>query len=229
RGDIVITMDGDMQNDPHDIPGLIGKLDSGFGLVSGWRKKRKDAFLFRVLPSKLANRLISVVLKVPLHDYGCTLKAYRRTVIKDMKLYGETHRFIPAIASWKGARITELEVNHRPRKHGKTKYGLNRTVRVLLDLLLIAFLSEYSTKPIRFFGGLGIISGTLGFFSLLGVIYMKLVNHVDMTGNPLLILCVLFFLVSAQLVSMGFLGEINIRTYYESQNKKTYHINEIIE
>ena len=227
-GDIVITMDGDMQNDPRDIPALIEKLDSGFDLVSGWRRKRKDAFLRRVVPSRLANWLISVTLKVPLHDYGCTLKAYKRDVIKNLRLYGEMHRFIPAIACWKGARITELEVNHRPRQYGKTGYGLNRTIKVLLDLLLIAFLSEYSTKPIRFFGGMGIISGSLGFLSFLLVVYMKLVKHTDMSGNPLLILCVLFFLVSVQLISMGFLGEINIRTYYESQNKTIYHIRDIL-
>jgi glycosyltransferase involved in cell wall biosynthesis len=229
KGDIVITMDGDLQNDPHDISMLVEKLNSGFDVVSGWRRKRKDPFLQRVLPSKLGNWLISFALRVSLHDYGCTLKAYKRDVIKNVRLYGEMHRFIPAIASWNGAKIAELEVNHRPRKHGKTKYGLNRTLKVLLDLPLIVFLSEYSTKPIRFFGGLGLISCGLGFLTFLLVVYMKLVNRVDMTGNPLLILCVLFFLVSAQLISMGFLGEINIRTYYESQDKKTYHIREVIE
>jgi len=229
KGDIVITMDGDLQNDPRDIPALIERLESGFDLVSGWRNKRKDAFLLRVLPSKLANRLISRVLKVSLHDYCSTLKAYRRDVIKDMRLYGEMHRFIPAIADWKGAKISEMKVNHRPRKYGKTKYGLNRTIRVALDMLLIGFLSEYSTKPIQFFGKLGIVSSAFGFLSFLLVLFMKLANNTDMTGNPLLTLCVLFFLVSVQLISLGFLGEINIRTYYETQNKKTYHIREIIE
>ncbi len=229
KGDIVITMDGDMQNDPHDIPRLIEKLNSGYDLISGWRKKRKDSLLLRVLPSKIANRMISAVLKVPLHDYGCTLKAYRRGAIKDIRLYGEMHRFIPAIASWQGAKIAELEVNHRPRKYGKTKYGLNRTVKVLLDLLLLSFLSEYSTNPVRFFGGLGLISAGVGSLAFLVMILMKLFGHVDMTGNPLLILSVLFFLVSVQLILMGFLGEINIRTYYESQNKKTYYIREILE
>lgn len=227
-GEVIITMDGDLQNDPADIPKLLDKLDSGFDLVSGWRKKRKDSFLLRVLPSKLANGLISAVLKVHLHDYGCTLKAYKRNVITGMKLYGEMHRFIPAIADWKGAKITEIEVNHRPRRWGKTKYGISRTIKVVLDLLLIVFLSEYSTKPIRFFGGLGLASGSLGIISFLAVIYMKLFGGTDMTGNPLLILSVLFFLVSVQLISMGFLGEINIRTYYESQDKKTYHVKEII-
>ncbi|MFH1665096.1 MAG: glycosyltransferase family 2 protein [Candidatus Omnitrophota bacterium] len=229
KGEIVVTMDGDLQNDPKDIPGLIDKLNSGYDLVSGWRKKRKDAFLLRILPSRAANRLISFILKTPLHDYGCAIKAYRKNVIKNMRLYGEMHRFIPAIANWRGAKIAEVEVTHRPRQHGKAKYGINRTSKVLLDLLLVAFLSEYSTKPIRFFGGMGIITGTLGFISFLFVAYMKLANKIDMTGNPLLILGVLFSLVSIQLISMGFLGEINIRIYYESQDKKTYHIREIIE
>lgn len=227
-GDIIITMDGDLQNDPHDIPKLLEKLEENFDLVNGWRKKRKDAFLLRVLPSRIANSIISAVLKVRLHDYGCTLKAYKRSVITGMKLYGEMHRFIPAIADWRGARISELEVNHRARKWGKTKYGISRAVKVLLDLLLVGFLSEYSTKPIRFFGGLGLASGMLGALSFLIVLFMKIVSGVDMTGNPFLILSVLFFLVSVQLISMGFLGEINIRTYYESQNKKTYHVKEII-
>ena len=229
KGDIVVTMDGDLQNDPADIPQLAETLGDRYDLVSGWRKSRKDNFLLRVLPSKIANWIISSVLKVRLHDYGCTLKAYKRTVIKNMRLYGEMHRFIPAIASWNGAKITELEVNHRPRKAGKTKYGINRTIKIMLDLPLIVFLSEYRTKPIRFFGGIGLISGLLGIFTFFVVVFMKVVNHRDMTGNPLLVLCVLFVLVSVQLISMGFLGEINIRTYYESQDKKTYHLNEIIE
>ena len=228
-GSVIITMDGDLQNDPHDIPRLLEEINSGYDLVSGWRKKRKDAFLLRIIPSRIANFLISSALKVHLHDYGCTLKAYRREVITGMRLYGEMHRFIPAIADWRGAKIAEIEVSHRSRKWGKTKYGISRTFKVFLDLLLIVFLSEYSTKPIRFFGGLGLASGALGILSFFLVIYMKLAGGVDMTGNPLLILSVLFFLVSVQLISMGFLGEINIRTYYESQNKKTYHVKEIIE
>lgn len=228
-GNFVVTLDGDLQNDPKDIPGLIEKLETGSDLVCGWRKKRKDPFFFKVLPSKLANWLIAKALKLKLHDFGCTLKAYKKDVIKNMRLYGEMHRFIPAIASWEGAIITEVPVNHRARKYGKTKYGLNRTIRVMLDLLLMAFLSEYSTKPLRFFGGLGVMTSLLGFFSFFLVLYMKIVNHMDMTGNPLFILCVLFMLVSTQLFSLGFIGELNIRTYYESQDKKTYHIRKIIE
>lgn len=228
QGEIIITMDGDMQNDPHDIPALLSKLEEGNDLVSGWRRDRKDPFLTRILPSKTANWLISKLLKTSLHDYGCTLKAYRREVVKDLKLYGEMHRFIPAIASWKGARITELEVNHRPRTLGKTKYGLNRTVNVLLDLMLVSFLSEYSTKPIRFFGGLGLLSAAFGFVSMFAVILMKVFTQHNMVRNPLLIMSVLFFMVSIQMLSLGFLSEINIRTYYESQNKNIYHIREIL-
>jgi glycosyltransferase involved in cell wall biosynthesis len=224
KGNIVITMDGDLQNDPHDIPKLLEKIEEGNDMVCGWRKKRKDNFLIRTLPSKIANRLINALLKTPLHDYGCTLKAYKLEILKDLKLYGEMHRFIPAIASWNGAKIAELEVNHRARRFGKTKYGLNRIIRVLLDLLLLTFLSEYSTKPIRFFGGLSILSAIAGSMSFILLVYMKLALNIDMTGNPFLIMCALFFLVSVQFLSMGFLGEINIRTYYESQDKKTYFI-----
>jgi len=229
NGDVIITMDGDMQNDPRDIPLLLTEMNEGFDLVRGRRKKRKDNFILRTLPSAAANRLISAVLKTYLHDYGCTLKAYRRDIIKNLQLYGEMHRFIPAIANMRGARITEVEVNHRPREHGKTKYGINRTVRVFLDLILMAFLSEYGTKPIRFFGGVGLLSSLLGVLSLFFLALMKITKGIDMTGNPLLILSALFFLVSIQLISLGFLGEINIRTYYESQNKKTYNVREIIE
>ena len=227
-GEVVITMDGDLQNDPQDIPHLLEKLDSGFDVVSGWRKKRKDSFLTRVLPSRIANSIISSVLKVKLHDFGCTLKAYRRSALKDIRLYGEMHRFIPAIADWNGAKITEIEVSHRKRKCGKSKYSLARTASVLLDLFLVVFLSEYRTKPIRFFGGISIYSFIFGTLTFLAVLYMKIARGTDMTGNPLLILCVLFYLVGIQLIALGFLSEINIRTYYESQDKKTYHIKEVI-
>ncbi len=228
KGAYIITMDGDLQNDPKDIPTMITKLENNYDLVCGWRKNRKDNYLLRIAPSILANKLISLVLKTRIHDYGCTLKAYKNDVVKNMSLYGEMHRFIPAIAAWNGARICELPVNHRLREHEKSKYGFNRVTRVSLDLLLMVFLSEYRTKPIRFFGGLGIMSCLLSFVSLFILVFMKVVRGVDMTGNPLLILCVLFLLVSVQFLSMGFLGEINIRTYYESQNKKTYHIKEVI-
>jgi glycosyltransferase involved in cell wall biosynthesis len=229
KGNIIITLDGDLQNDPNDIPLLLDKIYSGYDMVCGWRNKRKDALILRILPSIIANRLINIVLKTQLHDYGCTLKAYKNNIVKNLHLYGEMHRFIPAIALWSGATICEIPVNHRPRIHGKTKYGINRIIRVLLDLMLVGFLSEYSTKPIRFFGGLSVIINLFAFLSLAIVILSKIFRNEDMTGNPLLILSVLFFLVGIQLLSMGFLGEINIRTYYESQNKKTYHIKEIIQ
>lgn len=227
EGEVVITMDGDLQNDPHDIPRLLEEVDKGFDIVNGWRRKRKDSFL-RVILSKMASRLISKVLGLNLHDYGCTLKAYKKKVVKDLDLYGDMHRLIPAIANSSGANISEIEVNHRPRQHEQSKYGLNRIIQVSLDLLLLSFLSEYHTKPIRFFGGMGIISFLLGLLSCIVLIYMKTFYAIDMTGNPLLILAVLFVLVSIQLISIGFVSEINIRTYYESQNKKIYSIKEII-
>ncbi|MCK5082122.1 MAG: glycosyltransferase family 2 protein [Candidatus Omnitrophica bacterium] len=227
EGGIVITMDGDLQNDPHDIPRFLEEINKGFDIVSGWRKKRKDFFL-RVILSRIASCLISKILGLKLHDYGCTLKAYQKKVIKDINLYGDMHRFIPAVASSSGAKIAEIEVNHRPRKYEQSKYNLNRIIKVSLDLLLLAFLSEYHTKPIRFFGGLGIISFLLGTFSIIALIYMKVFSGIDMTGNPLIILATLFILVSMQFISIGFVSEINIRTYYESQNKKIYSIKEII-
>ncbi len=227
EGDIVITMDGDLQNDPHDIPRLLGEINKGFDIVSGWRRKRKD-FFPRVALSKVASYLISNMLGLKLHDYGCTLKAYQKKIVKDINLYGDMHRFIPAVANSSGAKITEIEVNHRPRRYEKSKYSLNRITKVFLDLLLLSFLSEYHTKPIRFFGGLGLISFLLGLFSVMALIYMKVASGVDMTGNPLIILATLFILVSMQFISIGLVSEINIRTYYESQNKKTYSIKEII-
>jgi len=225
-GKIIVTMDGDSQNDPHDIPALLREIEKGYHVVSGWRRKRKDPIM-RVMFSRLANRLISLMLGLKLHDYGCTLKALRRDTAKNIKLYGEMHRFIPAVASWNGAKIKEIEVNHRPRKHKKSKYGLNRIIRVFLDLLVMIFLSGYSTKPIRFFGGLSIMSFLLGALSLAALVAMKLFGGVDMTGNPFIILSVLFFLVSVQLVSIGLIGEINIRTYYESQGKTIYNIKHV--
>lgn len=227
EGQIIITMDGDLQSDPHDIPKLLEEIDKSYDIVSGWRKRRKDPIL-RVIPSRFANWLISILLGLKLNDYGCTLKAYRRDIVKNMNLYGEMHRFIPAVASWNGAKIKEIEVNHRPRKYGKSKYGFNRVIRVLLDLIVMAFLSEYQTKPIRFFGGLAIINFLLAILSFIGLIGMKIFRGADMTGNPLIILVVLFLLVGVQLISIGLISEINIRTYFESQNKKIYHIKEII-
>ncbi|MCK5013979.1 MAG: glycosyltransferase family 2 protein [Candidatus Omnitrophica bacterium] len=227
EGEIVVTMDGDLQNNPKDIPKLLEKINEGFDVVSGWRRKRKDFFL-RVMLSRVASYLISGMLGLKLHDYGCTLKAYQKKIVKDINLYGDMHRFIPAVAHATGARITEIEVNHRPRKYEQSKYSLNRIIKVSLDLLLLAFLSEYHTKPIRFFGGLGLISFLLGIVSVIVLIYMKVISGIDMTGNPLIILATLFILVSMQFISIGLVSEINIRTYYESQNKKIYSIKEVI-
>jgi glycosyltransferase involved in cell wall biosynthesis len=227
EGEIVITMDGDLQNDPHDIPKLLEEISKGYDIVNGWRRKRKDPFL-RVLLSRMASLLISKVLGLKLHDYGCTLKAYQRKIVKDLALYGDMHRLIPAVANSNGASISEIEVNHRRRKFERSKYGLNRIIQVSLDLLLLSFLSEYHTKPIRFFGGLGIISFLLGILSGIILIYMKVFLGMDMTGNPVLTLVVLFILVSMQFISIGFVSEINIRTYYESQNKRIYSVKEII-
>ncbi len=227
EGEIIITMDADLQNDPHDIPLLLKEMDKGFDIVSGWRKKRRDPVL-RVLLSGFANRLISILLGLKLHDYGCTLKAFRKRIVKNLNLYGEMHRFIPAVASWTGAKIKEIEVSHRRRKGGRSKYGLNRIIRVFLDLLVMVFFAEYRTKPIRFFGGLAVISFLLGIFSFMALVYMKVSKGIDMTGNPFIILTTLFLLVSIQLISIGLISEINIRTYYESQNKKIYRIKELI-
>jgi glycosyltransferase involved in cell wall biosynthesis len=227
EGDIIITMDGDLQNDPHDIPRLLEEINKGFDIISGWRKRRKDFFL-RVFISRAANFLISKLLGLKLRDYGCTLKVFRKEIVKQINLYGEMHRFIPAVASWSGVRVGEIAVNHRYRKAGKTKYGYDRIMKVFLDLLTMIFLSEYRTKPIRFFGGLAMWSFLLGAFSFVALCYMKIAKNIDITGNPLMILTALFFLVGFQFISIGFIAEINIRTYYESQKKTIYHIKDVI-
>ena len=229
RGEIVVLMDGDMQNDPHDIPRLLEQLDAGYDVASGWRKDRKDD-TSRVLPSKIANWIIARVTRVPLNDFGCTLKAYRREVIQDMKLYGEMHRFIPVYASWVGARITELPVNHRRRVFGRSKYSLSRTLRVLLDLITVKLLGSYSTKPIYFFGfaafglwALAIVCGAI-------VIIQKLLPPYPYAhNNPLLLLAVFLGIVGVQFILMGLLAELSIRTYHESQGKAVYVVREVIE
>ncbi|HLB75126.1 MAG TPA: glycosyltransferase family 2 protein [Sedimentisphaerales bacterium] len=229
RGEIVIAIDADLQNDPADIPKMIDKLNEGFDVVSGWRKKRHDKFVTRRIPSKIANWLISRITGVRLHDYGCTLKAYRKEVLDATNLYGEMHRFIPAHASWSGARIAEMVVNHRPRVAGRPKYGLARTWKVVLDLITVKFLGSYSTKPIYIFGGLGLMS-TLGavVFGLI-VVYQKLARGTDMSGNPLLILTAVLMISTIQLILMGLLAELLVRIYHESQNRPTYVIKEILE
>ena len=228
RGDYVITLDADLQNDPRDIKKMLElAVREGYEIVSGWRRDRKDDLITRKVPSIIANRLISKLTAVHLHDYGCTLKVYKREVVKNLHLYGETHRFIPALASWMGVKVTEIQVNHRPRKYGRSKYGLGRIFTVILDLINVKFLISYSTRPIQVFGGLGLISLAGGSISFAGLLFMKLVQGTDMTGNPLLFLTILFILVAVQLITMGLLGEINIRTYHETQGKPIYTIAEI--
>jgi glycosyltransferase involved in cell wall biosynthesis len=227
RGDIVVTMDGDLQNDPADISKLL-ELIKDHDLVSGWRKKRKDPFFSRRLPSLMANWLISRVTGVKLHDYGCSLKAYRRDVIKNLKLYGEMHRFIPAVASWYGVRVAEAEVAHHPRLKGRSKYGISRTLKVVLDLITVKFLQSFSTKPIQFFGPIGVMCGFLGFLILLYLTFDKIFLGHQIGGRPLLLLGALMIIVGIQLIGMGLLGEMLVRVYHESQRKPTYVIKKIL-
>lgn len=228
KGDTLVFIDADLQNDPADIPRLVAKLRDGYDVVSGWRVRRHDSALSRKLPSRLANWLISRVTGVELSDYGCTLKAYRREVISSFRLYGEMHRFIPAYAAWSGAKITEMPVNHRPRILGRSKYGLSRTWKVLLDLLTVKFLSGYATKPIYLFGSAGVMSMSLGILAGAVVIYQKLVDEVWAHRNPVLLLAVFLFVIGTQFVMMGLLAELIMRTYHESQDKPTYVLREIV-
>jgi len=229
RGAVVILMDGDGQNDPADIPALLRKLDDGNDLVAGWRYNRQDPFLNRRLPSMIANRLISFTTHVKLHDYGCTLKAMRQEVSKNLRLYGEMHRFIPAIAYERGARIAELKVNHRPRLRGKSKYGITRTLRVVLDLLTVKFLSSYSTRPSHVFGPIGLGSGFLGFIIGLYLTAQKVFYGQDIGARPLLLLGILLIFIGFQFVTMGLLGEMLARTYHESQDRPVYVVGEVLE
>jgi glycosyltransferase involved in cell wall biosynthesis len=228
RGDIVITMDADLQNDPADIPRLLAKIDEGYDVVSGWRVERwQEGFstlLTRKLPSAAANWLISTGTGVQLHDYGCALKAYQQDVIKTIKLYGDLHRFIPAIASYYGVSVAEVPVNYRSRQFGRSKYGLGRVIRVLLDLLTVRFLLSYSTRPIQIFGLLGIFSFLLGVAIGVYLTFMKLVYLIDLTDRPLLLLAILLVMIGVQFITMGLLGEMIARTYHESQNKSIYTI-----
>ena len=227
RGAYLVPMDADLQNDPDDIPMLLARLEEGFDIVSGWRKNRKDKALSRRLPSKLANWLIGWVSGVHLHDYGCTLKAYRREVLEPVRLYGEMHRFIPVYAKWAGARITEQVVRHHPRKEGKSKYGFARTLRVLLDLTTVKFLGDYSTKPLYLFGFWGVMFIAGGFLSGVVTLIEKFgTPMVYAHRNPLLLLAVMLFVVGVQLIGMGLLAELLVRTYHESQQKAVYLIGE---
>lgn len=228
RGQRVALMDADLQNDPADIPRMLEKLDEGFDLVAGWRKDRKDAFINRRLPSMIANRLISMTTKVSLHDYGCTLKAMTREVAKELRLYGEMHRFIPAVANWVGVRIVELPVNHRARQFGTTKYGIGRTIRVVLDLITVRFMQTYLVRPMQVFGLAGIASGTLGFLVCLFLVFEKLFFAEDIGNRPLLLLGILLIVVGVQLLSLGLVADVVSRTYHESQNKPPYYVRTVI-
>lgn len=229
RGDIVITMDADLQNDPAGIPLLLDKMAEGYDVVSGWRKDRHDAFLSRRLPSMIANRLVSRASGVQLHDYGCSLKAYRREVVKGIRLYGEMHRFVPAVAAWMGVTVAEVPVPHRARQFGKSKYGIDRTFRVLLDLITVRFLLGYATRPLHVFGGFGLATAGLGVLLGLYLTFVKLVLGEDIGNRPLLTLAVLLVIVGVQFIGMGLLGELVVRTYYESQGKSIYVVREVLD
>jgi glycosyltransferase involved in cell wall biosynthesis len=236
QGEVIVPMDGDMQNDPRDIPKLLETLEGAsasegsapraYDVVSGWRKNRMDRELGRKLPSRLANRLISAVSGIQLHDYGCSLKAYRRSVLSGVRLYGEMHRFIPIYASWQGAKVTEQVVNHRARAAGKSKYGLGRTGKVLLDLMVVKFLASFTTKPIYLFGGVGLFSLFLAFLAFCSAAALKLMGLRDFVSTPLPLLGVLFSLAGAFGLLMGLLAELVVRTYYESQDKRPFVVAE---
>lgn len=227
RGDLIVTMDGDRQNDPADIPRLLEKLREGYDIVSGWRVHRKDPWLTRRIPSRIANGLISLITGVRLHDYGCSLKIFRGDVIRQIRLYGEMHRFIPAIASWIGVSVAELPVNHRPRTAGRSKYGLSRTVRVILDLLTVKFLLSYATRPIQIFGLIGLISLGIGAGTGIYLSIMRLVFLESIANRPLLLFAVLLVTTGFQFVTIGLLAEMISRTYHESQKKAIYVVKEI--
>ena len=229
HGDVIVSLDGDLQNDPIDIPRLLAKLDEGYDLVNGWRVNRQDPFLRRRLPSQIANQMISLTTRVKLHDYGCTLKAFRREVAKGLKLYGEMHRFIPALAGDMGARIAELPVTHHARKHGTSKYGLTRTLWVVLDLLTVKFMSSYATRPSHLFGFLGLIAVLVGggITTVLGI--QRLLFDVQLANRPILLLGILLLVTGIQLVTTGLIAEMLSRTYHESQEKPVYWIKDVLE
>src|ERR1044072_3418150 len=228
RGEILIPMDSDLQNDPTDISRLLEKLDEGYDVVSGWRKDRKDQWLTRRLPSTIANKLVERLSGVELHDFGCSLKAYRRDALTDVKLYGEMHRFIPIYAGWAGARVTEIPVTHHPRAAGKSKYGLSRTIKGLFDLITIKFLSSYLTKPLYLFGSAGLLCLIASLFSFAFTLYYRIVEGVHLNRMPLATLSMIMFAMGIQFVFMGLLAEMIVRTYHESQDKPTYLIRERI-
>ncbi len=228
RGDVLIPMDADLQNDPADIGRLLEKLDEGFDVVSGWRKNRQDKLLTRKIPSMIANRMISWIGGVPLHDYGCSLKAYRRESLSDVHLYGEMHRFIPIYASWAGARVAEIPVEHHARVMGKSKYGLSRTLKVVFDLMTIKFMASYQTKPIYVFGTFGMLAFVVSLLAGIYAIFLKLFHKADFVQTPLPILAIVMFAVGIQFLLMGLLAEMQVRTYHESQSKAIYAVREKI-
>ena len=225
----MVTFDGDLQNDPRDIPAMVALIEQGNDIVCGWRKDRKDRFVNRRLPSMIANWLISWATGVALHDYGCSLKVYRTEVVKPLRLYGEMHRFLPAIASQIGVSIAEIVVNHRPRRAGETKYGISRTIRVLLDLATVKFLLSYSTRPLQIFGLIGLVTGGIGVLITAYLAYIRLFTTQGIGDRPLLLLGVMLVFIGVQLVTFGLLAEVLARTYYESQDKPTYVIREVRE
>jgi dolichol-phosphate mannosyltransferase len=227
-GDIIVPMDADLQNDPADIPMLLAKLQEGYDVVSGWRKDRKDLAIKRKLVSRVANAFISWISGVHLHDYGCSLKAYRRRVIGRVRLYGEMHRFVPIYASWYGARITEVEVRHHPRMHGSSHYGLERVLKVLLDLVVVRFLDRYLAKPIYVFGGFGLLWFAVSLATLIYVLYLKFFEHVSMIQTPLPTLVAMGFMMGVMSVLIGLLAEIVVRIYFEAQSKLSYHTRETL-
>ncbi|MDH3599788.1 MAG: glycosyltransferase family 2 protein [Candidatus Tectomicrobia bacterium] len=229
RGHIIVSMDGDLQNDPSDIESLLKTLDDGYDVVSGWRVHRQEGFWLRRLPSRVANWLISHITGIHLHDYGCTLKAYRADVVKELRLYGEMHRFIPALIGGNGARIAELPVQHHARRHGRSKYGLSRTLRVIFDLMTVKFWLSFLTRPLQIFGLLGLATGGLGALICIYLAALRLVWHQSLAQRPLLMLGVLLLVVGVQFICMGILAEIQTRTYHESSNKPTYTIRDILD
>lgn len=226
RGKILIPMDADMQNDPADIRRLIDKLNEGFDVVSGWRKNRQDKMVSRKIPSMIANRIISRIGGVPLHDYGCSLKAYRRDVLEDVRLYGEMHRFIPIYASWAGARVTELPVEHHARTMGKSKYGISRTIKVVFDMITIKFMASYQTKPLYIFGTFGLVAFAVSILAGLWAVLLKYHYHTTFIQTPLPVLSIVMFAVAIQFFLMGLLAEMQVRTYHESQSKPIYTVRE---
>jgi len=227
NGKVIITLDADLQNDPRDIPVLLGKLNEGYDIVSGWRKNRKDKAIRR-FPSTVANKIISKLTGVHLHDYGCTLKAYRKEVIDNINLYGEMHRYIPAIASWMGVRVAEVPVIHHGRKYGKSKYGISRTMKVILDIITVKFLLSYSQSPIQVFGLLGLFSAAAGVFITAYLIVMRIFFNQSLSDRPLFILSIFMVFIGVQLITMGLLAEVLMRVYHEVQNKSIYVIRDII-